>query len=79
MIVYGLRTRSRMLGQISAVCPKCQRNTYHTVARATRWFTLFWIPIFPFRTITSARCNLCGLQQKVDGKQVDAILAQTRQ
>ena len=76
MIIYGYRRRNKVLGQVPYVCPQCKRNGYHAVVRTSRHFTLFWIPLIPMGSTTTARCNLCGYQEKVNNKQADAMLAQ---
>ncbi|HLZ25107.1 MAG TPA: hypothetical protein VKQ30_23540 [Ktedonobacterales bacterium] len=78
MIIYGYRRRNKVMGQVPYVCPQCQRNGYHSVVRTSRFFTLFWIPIIPLGSSTTARCNLCGFQEKVDNKRADAILTQAQ-
>lgn len=64
------------MGQVPYVCPQCKRNGYHAVVRTSRYFTLFWVPIIPVGKTTTARCNLCGFQEKVDNARADALLAQ---
>ncbi len=76
MIVMGYKTRNNVLGQMQYVCRQCGRNGHHAVVRTTRHFSLFWIPIFPISKTTTARCNLCGYQEKVDNAQAEAALAQ---
>jgi hypothetical protein len=75
MIVYGFRSRNKVLGQTQYGCKQCQRNAYHGVVRSRRFFTLFWIPIFPVGTTTIARCQLCGYQEKVDNKRAEEMFA----
>lgn len=76
MIIWGYRTRNNVMGQLPYVCRQCGRNGYHAVVRTSRYFTLFFIPIFPIGKSTTARCNLCGFQEKVDNARADALLAQ---
>ena len=75
MIIYGSRGTNKVLGQISFVCPQCQRQSIHAVVRRKRWFTLFFIPIFPFYITSNTHCGLCGYQQKIPNKQANAMLA----
>jgi hypothetical protein len=77
MIVYGYRTRNKVMGQVQYTCQQCHQNSYHAVVRTRRWVTLFWIPVVPISKSTTARCNMCGYQEKVDNKQADAMLPQT--
>ena len=73
MIIYGLRTRTRALGQRASECPNCHRVAMTSYAQRRRWFTLFFVPLFPISGRTSiANCGLCGYQYQVDTKQVDA-------
>jgi len=76
MIVYGFRTRNKPLGQVQYQCRSCGRDAHHGIVRSTRHFTLFWIPIFPVRNLTTSRCQLCGFQEKLEKPQVEALLAQ---
>jgi hypothetical protein len=71
MIIYGFRNRNKVLGQIEMGCAKCQRPTMQTIVRTRRWITLFFIPVIPMYKRTTARCNLCGLQMKVENAQAD--------
>lgn len=77
MILYGYRTRNTVLGQIQYICQQCHQNAFHSVVRTKYLFTLFFVPLFPIRKKTTARCNLCGFQEKVDNKQADAMFANT--
>jgi ribosomal protein L32 len=67
IIIFGTSHRKKALGQVSRQCPRCQRDTIHTLERRQSWFTLFFIPIFPVTKATYvARCNLCGQETVVD-------------
>lgn len=74
MIIWGTRRRNNVLGQLQYVCPGCQQPTFHAVVRTRYWFTLFFIPTFPFSKSTTARCMKCGFQEKVNNKQADEML-----
>lgn len=46
-IVWGSRGRNKEVGAGDFYCPDCDdRRAYKKIA-VTRWFTLYWIPIFP--------------------------------
>jgi hypothetical protein len=75
VIIWGTRRRNNVLGQMQYVCPGCHQPTYHGVVRSKYWFTLFFIPIFPFSNSTTSRCMKCGFQEKVENKQADQMLA----
>ena len=62
--LFGMRTRSKALGQMDYPCTKCARPTMHTAVEAKRWFTLFFVPVIPLGSTQLIRCNLCGLTLK---------------
>jgi uncharacterized Zn finger protein len=64
------------MGQLQYPCAHCQQNSFHAVVRSRKWMTVFWIPIFPITKATTARCNLCGFQEKLDNKKADELLPQ---
>jgi hypothetical protein len=76
MIVWGIRSRGRALGQLRYPCPKCQQTAFHTVVRTQRKFALFWIPLFPIGSSTASTCNVCGFRQGLKNAQADEMLAQ---
>jgi hypothetical protein len=61
MIIFGSRTVSRPRGQSMFFCPVCRtrRNGSHIVH--TRYFTLYFLPIFPLGGSTDSICCMeCG-------------------
>jgi hypothetical protein len=49
----------------------CEENgsvEYYHLARRTQWFTIFFIPVFPYRTETILICPLCKLGERVGQK-----------
>src|SRR6266700_4883018 len=76
MIIWGFRTRNNVMGQMQYPCPKCRQNSFHTVVRSRRWFTLFFIPLFPFTKSSISRCNICGFQTQIDNDAVDGQFTQ---
>ena len=66
IIIFGSRivsTRERA-SEIQSRCPNCGEDDARLIGRARRrWFTLFFIPIFPMETAANARrisqCREC--------------------
>jgi Flp pilus assembly protein TadD len=77
-IIYGLRSKNKVMGQQVYLCSSCQRQSYHTIVRSRRWFTLYFIPIIPMRKSTTSRCNLCGYQELISNEQADAWFTQAQ-
>lgn len=75
-IICGSRSHNRVMGQMQYACPQCKKEGFQTVVRSLRWFTLYFIPLFPFSKETIVRCNLCGFQYAMDNKQADSLFSQ---
>lgn len=71
-MIIGVRRRNKTMGQVENTCKKCQKSTAQTVVRTHLWFSLFFISLFPYAKISSARCAICGTQIRVKNQQVDA-------
>jgi len=71
MLIVGTRPNTKLLGQIAYICPSCQHNSWHSVGRTRRWFTLFFVPVIPFTKSSISRCNLCGFMQRVPNPQAE--------
>ncbi len=75
-VIWGFRSRNKVLGQVQSVCPQCKRKGFQTVVRSRRWFALYFIPMIPLYKRTIARCNLCGFQYTMDNNQADSLFPQ---
>ncbi len=60
-IIFGWPERKANRKSITLNCGNCQRDTIHEACSKQRWFTLFFIPIFPVSAkVQRATCNVCG-------------------
>ena len=67
LIIFGLRVICRSIGQGTFHCQRCggDREYRHRVGR--RWFTMFFIPIFPLNKISEhVQCAICGTRYRMD-------------
>ena len=61
MIIYGSRNREKELGTGHFHCPKCDDERDYVHKRVARYFTLFFIPLFPIKTVGEyGECQGCG-------------------
>lgn len=49
MLIWGFRTTTNTLGQGTFFCPYEGIDQTYSLKRAKRWFTFFFIPLFPTR------------------------------
>lgn len=76
IILFGFRRRLVTLRMTSTRC----RNGHvaaHRVVKVTRWFTLFFIPLFPVGTKYSSVCAMCGLQLALTKQEAEGPGQQT--
>lgn len=60
MIIWGYRNRLRTIGNGTFYCPQCRSHSQYQHVRVSRYFTLYFIPLFPMQTLGEAiRCGGC--------------------
>jgi hypothetical protein len=75
---WGRRT-TRVLGTTPVdSCPKCTRGQQFSLLRTRTWFTLFWIPIIPYRREHWFICNDCQAGFKLDDAEVLRVQQEMR-
>jgi len=61
MIIWGSTGKEKTIGRGDFYCPQCQRMSPFTHRRASRYFTLYFIPLFPMETLGEfVQCEQCG-------------------
>lgn len=61
MLIWGFKTIFKTLSEGVFHCPRCGGDRQYHLKLARRWFTLFFIPIFPFKQQgTHVECATCG-------------------
>jgi hypothetical protein len=61
-IIWGFRTRFKTLANGMFFCPKCGGDRSYELRSARRWFTLYYIPLFPAGKPGNehVRCTTCS-------------------
>jgi hypothetical protein len=73
-IIWGTRTFQKIMGNtVMYTCGHCGNSNHFQIIRAGDWFTLFFIPIFPFYYRYLILCPICGDGSKV--KKNEALMA----
>ena len=51
-IIWGFRDLAKELGTVDYLhCSRCNNDSNWRLRKTTSWFTLFFIPIIPFRRV----------------------------
>ncbi len=62
MIVFGTRIRAKVIGEGRFFCPHCQAQRSYWRKRATRYFALYFVPVFPLGQLGEfVECQTCHL------------------
>jgi transcription elongation factor Elf1 len=61
VIIFGTRVRHKVIGEGKFFCPKCQTQRPYQHKRASRYFTLYFLPVFPMGKMGEfIECQMCG-------------------
>lgn len=60
MIIWGSKAKVHQTGTGQFFCPNCVADTRYHHMRVSRYFTLYFIPLFPTSTLSQyVRCGTC--------------------
>ncbi|MBI5957846.1 MAG: zinc-ribbon domain-containing protein [Chloroflexi bacterium] len=61
-IIFGTRVRHSVIGEGQFYCPKCQAKRAYKHKRASRYFTLYFVPLIPMGKMGEfIECQACGI------------------
>lgn len=61
MIIWGWRSRAKVLARGIFRCPQCGTDRHYAHKAWRTWFTLFFIPVIPLKHLGDAvECESCG-------------------
>jgi len=78
-IIFGTRRMRKPMGDVMLLCQRCQRPSVHALVKLHTWFTLFFIPIFPFSIKYATACPMCGAGTQIDkarAEHLESVAAQ---
>ena len=75
MIIFGwgYQTTKIFGPTFEHACPNCNNKEHWILNRVMTWFTLFFIPIFPYSIEYFLGCPVCQHGLTLDGKQIKEI------
>ncbi len=67
MIIWGSKAKEHFVGDSVFFCPNCRLDSGCRHIRISRYFTLYFIPLFPMAMLAEfVRCNNCQSNFKPD-------------
>jgi hypothetical protein len=75
MILFGWgHTMTRVFGPtFNYLCNHCHNEEYWILSRITTWFTLFFIPVFPYTVKYFLACPICQYGVELNSEQIEKI------
>lgn len=61
-IIWGIRPLTKFYGTLNRplVCNNCNNTSYYNLVAHSRWFTLYFIPVFPIEITRAIECPVCN-------------------
>ncbi|HEV2361164.1 MAG TPA: zinc-ribbon domain-containing protein [Acidimicrobiales bacterium] len=59
-LILGVRGRVKNLATVLLLCGYCHTPAANRLLRVERWFTLFFLPVFPISRQHKLTCTMCG-------------------
>jgi uncharacterized tellurite resistance protein B-like protein len=63
IFIFGFRNRASKVSEGDFFCPRCGADRHYVLQRFRRWFTLFFLPIFPMSGAKGGeqvKCQTCN-------------------
>jgi predicted RNA-binding Zn-ribbon protein involved in translation (DUF1610 family) len=77
MLIIGLGITETRLSTPFYICETCGNHAPHQLSKQSRKFSLFFIPLFSFRTKYLDGCTACGRVIEVSKEQAQTAARQT--
>ena len=56
-----------------SICPRCNNEDFWLLDRISMYFTLFFIPLFPYRRIYLSYCPICGESNQLNRDEYEML------
>jgi hypothetical protein len=75
-ILFGFgKQTARIYGEVPAqYCGRCHNPVSRRLTKVTTWFTLFFIPVFPYRSRYLLICPICGGAQELSREEFEEMV-----
>ncbi len=54
-------------------CANCNNTKYWLLGKVSNWFTLFFIPVIPYKTTRYTHCPICGNSEILSKEQYEMM------
>ena len=79
IIIYGTKKTRKTMATIGPYnCNSCSNNNMFNIVRELTWFSLFYIPLVPFRTTYYRVCSTCGTEDLMESAQAKSMIEKAK-
>jgi hypothetical protein len=78
ILLFGTKTKPEKKGAINFYCPQCYMETAASIIEVTKYFTFFFIPIFPYDDKLYMQCNICGVGGEIKEEFREKMIESTK-
>ena len=76
LIIWGFRDTDKELGTVDYLhCNRCNNDSNWRLQRTTSWFTLFFIPVIPYRRVYYVYFPICHWTTEIPKEEAKRIMA----
>jgi len=75
ILIFGTKIFEKVMAVIGPFrCTRCGNTAQFRIVRSGHWFTLFFIPLFPFSSKYYRVCGACSNAEELDKETAKGII-----
>jgi hypothetical protein len=63
ILIYGQSKTIIGIDEVLVRCPSCEKSSWADIMVESKYYHIYWLPIFPFDKTVNIFCNECGLKR----------------
>lgn len=75
LVIFGLSRKERILAALPRACGNCGHPGPQVLAKRSRRFTLFFVPVLPLGSRHEVSCRWCGASRRVSSDEARQLAA----
>lgn len=81
MIIFGWgKEKATNLGPVAKfLCSNCRNEDFWELQKVSNYVSLYFIPVFPYKTKHYLVCPVCGAYREVDGDELVRFRAMAKE
>ena len=72
---FGHKTNSVIGPLDKTTCQTCDKFDFPLLIKTRTWFTMFFIPVFPYKTVHFIKCSICEALKPISNEKFEDLKA----